>query len=90
MTKSVSSTAELVDLLHNRFRWPRPTKVEPRPASVGFNIGERRFVAFTDLGVLEVAGDKVGETDHSRYAQGVLRGGRRTEDGTLIVEGENA
>lgn len=81
--------AELVDLIHNRFRWPRPTNIFVGEASVHFRLGVRKYMAFGDRSVMELLeGGVVKETLHSRYAQGLLRGGKRNEDGTLIVPGE--
>ena len=68
------AVGELVDLLHNRFRWPRPTELSVKTETVWFNLNTRRYIAFPDKSVLEVCDGKVGETLHSLYAQGVLRG----------------
>lgn len=80
------TTAELVNIIHMRCRWPQPTDVKPLENVVYYTLGSRRYIATRELNVLEVAEEKTFSSDHARYQQGLLRGGKRDDDGNLIGE----
>lgn len=82
------TTSELTNLIHMRTRrmMPLVTDVVPRNNTVLYTVGSRRYLANRRLEVLEVAADKVFDSPHAKYQQGLLRGGKRDEDGTLICE----
>jgi len=80
------TTAELTNLIHMRTRrmMPLMTDVHPRENVVDYTIGFRRFRAFRTLAVMEIVGHSCCASEHARYQEGLLRGGVRDEDGTLI------
>ena len=86
------TTAELTNLIHTRTRrmMPAATDVVPQETTVLYTIGFRRYMVDTELRVLEVRDGKVFASPHADYQQGILRGGRRDDAGTLIVESGNA
>jgi len=79
------STAELTNLIHMRSRLMMPlvTDVVPHANVVDYTIGSRRFRAFRTLAVLEIVGHTCCSTIHSQYQEGLLRGGKRDEEGNL-------
>lgn len=85
---SVKSDAlvKLTCLLYDRLRWPRPTEVVPMSTSLYFTHGSHRYWITPDVSVLEVADGRVFESIHSRYVQGILRGGKRDASGALIFD----
>lgn len=86
--ESKLTIAELVNRVHvvTRRTMPLVTDVNPRENTVEYTIGYHRFVAMRDLTVLEIADGKLFYSDHAKYQQGRLRGGKRDDAGTLIVE----
>ena len=77
---------ELACLLHERLEWPKPTEVQETPTSLYFNCGPRRYWVTPDLTVLECADGKIFESNHAKYIEGILRGGKRDDSGALILE----
>ena len=82
------TTSELTNLIHMRTRrmMPLVTDVVPRNNTVLYTVGSRRYLANRSLEVLEVAADKVFDSPHAKYQQGLLRGGVRDEEGNLTFE----
>jgi hypothetical protein len=81
------STAELTNLIHMRSRRMMPliTDVVPHQNVVDYTLGCRRYRAFRTLAVLEIVGSTCCESAHSKYQEGLLRGGERDDAGNLIV-----
>ena len=80
------TTAELVNIIHLRCRWPQPTDIKVLENVVCYTVGCRRYMANRNLEVLEITNGKVWSNNHAIYQQGLLRGGKRDDDGTLIVK----
>ena len=66
------TTAETINRLHERFKWPAPTNVDCRCEAVWCNLGYRRYVVFTTLKVLELKDESVVQTNHSQWVEGIL------------------
>jgi len=82
------TTAELINLIHMRTRphMPLATDVCPRENVVDYTIGFRRYRAFRTLAVLEIVGHTCCSSEHAKRQEVLLRGGKRDDEGTLVVE----
>ena len=67
------TTAETINRLHERFKWPAPTNVELKAQTVRCNIGHRRYMVFPNLEVREILADHVADTEFGRWVQGILQ-----------------
>ena len=65
---------------------PLITDVVPHENVIDYTLGGRRYRAFRTLAVLEIVGGSCCDSPYSRYQEGLLRGGRRDEDGTLMYD----
>ena len=90
--ESKLTTAELRKLIHMRSRRRKPLVANVCPVwdIVFYTVGSRRYVANRSLRVMEVSADDVFASPDADYQQGLLRGGKRDEAGTLIAEESNA
>ena len=84
------TTAELTNLIHMRTRpqMPLVTDVVPHANVVDYTIGYRRYRAFRTLAVLELVGHTCCSTIHSNHQEGLLKGGKRDDNGTLTTPPE--
>jgi hypothetical protein len=72
MTKQNYTLAELVNLLHQAFRWPAPSdvRIDAGNTKVVFTLGYRRYVATGNLDVCERAESRCNfQSIHSNWVQ---------------------